>query len=59
LADGSGGWEEVPGGHIVYALPVDDFAEVTLAGSRSLTREELRAMCGSGRTRAEIVAALE
>lgn len=59
LADGSGGWEEVPGGRIVYALPVDDFAEVTLAGSRSLTREELRAMCGSGRTRAEIVAALE
>jgi hypothetical protein len=54
-ADGSEDWREAPWGAISYAIPVDDFAELTLDADRSLTREELRALCGTGRTREEIL----
>ena len=41
-----------------YVIPVDEFAEITLAGSNALTREELRAVCDRCKTKEDILAAL-
>jgi hypothetical protein len=41
-----------------YLIPVEEFAEVELAGLRALTRDELRALCDREKTKEAIVAAL-
>ena len=41
-----------------YLIPVDEFAEVELQGSRVLTREELRAVCDREKTKDAILKAL-
>jgi hypothetical protein len=41
-----------------YLIPVDEFAEVELKGLRSLTREELRAVCDREKTKEAIIRAL-
>jgi hypothetical protein len=41
-----------------YLIPVDEFAEVELAGGRTLNREELRALCDREKTREAILKAL-
>jgi len=41
-----------------YVIPVDEFAEITLAGSNALTREELRAVCDRCKTKEDILVAL-
>lgn len=41
-----------------YLIPVDEFAEIELKGMRTLTRDELRAVCDRERTKEKIVAAL-
>lgn len=58
-SDGSEDWREAPWGSISYAIPVDDFAEIALGADRSLSREELRKSCGTGRTREEILREFE
>lgn len=60
-ADGSSDWEERSGGDLEsaeYLIAVDEFAEVTLPGLRTLTREELRAICDREQTKEKILAAL-
>jgi hypothetical protein len=41
-----------------YVIPVDEFAEIELQGLRTLTRDELRAVCDREQTKEKIVAAL-
>jgi hypothetical protein len=41
-----------------YVIAVDEFAEIELAGLRSLTREQLRATCDEQKTKERIVEAL-
>jgi hypothetical protein len=41
-----------------YLIPVDEFAEIELHGLRTLTREELRAVCDREKTKEAILAAL-
>jgi hypothetical protein len=41
-----------------YIIPVDEFAEIELQGLRTLTRDELRAVCDRERTKEKIVEAL-
>jgi len=45
-------------GHSRYVIPVDEFAEIELAGLNALTRDELRAACDRYRTKEEIVRGL-
>jgi hypothetical protein len=59
---GQGGpWKEVeryqlaPSQHV---FPVEEFAEVELPGLRTLTRQELRAICDRLKTKEEIIKAL-
>jgi hypothetical protein len=59
--DGSADWKEpepyqVGEGH--YVIAVDEFAEIELSGSASLTRDELRAACDEHKTKDAIVPAL-
>jgi hypothetical protein len=42
-----------------YLIPVDEFAEIELSGSKVLTREELRALCDREKTKEAILAALD
>jgi hypothetical protein len=54
-------WKDVESyqtGSSDYLIPVDEFAEISLSGSASLTREELRAACDQHETKEEIVSAL-
>jgi hypothetical protein len=59
---GQGGrWQEAEGCEYVlseYVIPVEEFAEIELPGLRSLTRQELRAVCDRYKTKEEIVKAL-
>jgi hypothetical protein len=60
-AKGPGEWKEMEAhrlgtGH--YVIAVDEFAEVELAGLRTLTREELRVICDREKTKEAIVKAL-
>jgi hypothetical protein len=41
-----------------YLIPVDEFAEIELAGSKVMTREELRAICDREKTKEAILVAL-
>jgi hypothetical protein len=41
-----------------YLIPVDEFAEIELNGMRTLTRDELRAVCDREKTEEKIVEAL-
>lgn len=57
--NGSGEWQPAPGlGTADYLIPVDEFAEVELAGKRVLTRAELRTVCDLHKARAEILGAI-
>jgi hypothetical protein len=59
--DGSADWKEPERyqvGESHYVIAVDEFAEIELAGSASLTRAELRAACDAHQTKEAIVAAL-
>jgi len=59
--DGAGPWTEVESnqlGNSRYVIPVDEFAEIELAGSSALTREELREACDRHKTKEEIVRGL-
>jgi len=54
-------WESIDPEILTYAkyiLLVDEFAEITLRGYRTLSREEFRARCDRYRTKEEIVKAL-
>jgi hypothetical protein len=56
-----GPWKEVEGYQLApsqYVIPVDEFAEIELAGLRTLTRQELRAACDRYKTKEAIVKAL-
>ena len=60
-AQGAWDWQAVESfrlGKADYLIPVDEFAEVELSGSRVLTREELRSVCDREKTREAIVKAL-
>jgi hypothetical protein len=57
-AEGGQEWKAVETyrlGSSSYLIPVDEFAEVELAGLRVLTREELRAVCDRAKTKAAIL----
>jgi hypothetical protein len=41
-----------------YLIPVDEFAEIELSGSKVMTREELRQVCDREKTKEAILAAL-
>jgi hypothetical protein len=59
--DGGGQWREVEFyqlGKSHYLIPVDEFAEITLSGSASLTRDELRAACDRHKIKEAIAEAL-
>jgi hypothetical protein len=56
-----GPWKEVESwqiGRSRYVIPVDDFAEIELAGLNALTREELRAACDRYQTKEAIIRGL-
>jgi hypothetical protein len=59
--DGSGEWELVqrhtliPANHLI---PADEFAEIEVRGSVSLSREELRAICDRAKTKEAIIEAI-
>jgi hypothetical protein len=60
-AKGEGEWQVVEASRLSradYIIPVDEFAEVELRGTRSLTREELRAICDREKTKEAILQAL-
>lgn len=60
-AQGDGDWALVTPGKLKgadYLIAVDEFAEVELNGLRTLSREELRAICDREKTKEAIVAAL-
>ncbi len=60
-ANGSKDWEPVENHRLKpeeYLIPVDEFAEIELKGLRTLTREELRAICDREKTKEAILAAL-
>jgi hypothetical protein len=42
-----------------YLIPVDEFAEISLRGSRVLTHDELRGVCDRKKTKEAIISALE
>ena len=42
-----------------YLIAVDEFAEVEIPGNKVLTRDELRALCDSAKTRDAIIKALQ
>lgn len=57
----AGPWTEVKSyqlGDSRYVIPVDEFAQIELASSSPLTREELRAACDRHKTKDEIVRGL-
>jgi hypothetical protein len=56
-----GPWQEVESyqlGESQYLIPVEEFGEIELPSSASLTRDELRAACDACKTKEAIVAAL-
>jgi hypothetical protein len=58
----SDGWQVVEPAQLItsnYLIPVDEFAAVTLRGTRVLTRKELRAACDANPSKEAIVSALE
>ena len=60
-ANGSADWKPAESHQlkaVEYLIPVDEFAEIELKGMRSLTRDELRAVCDREQTKARIIAAL-
>jgi len=60
-ADGSAEWREAEPREMAaaeYLIPVDEFAEFEVTGSRVLTRGEFRAVCDRERTKEAIVGAL-
>jgi hypothetical protein len=60
-AKGEGEWQVVEASRLSradYIIPVDEFAEVELRGTRTLTREELRAICDREKTKEAILQAL-
>jgi hypothetical protein len=60
-ADGSADWKPVEGYKlhpVQYLIPVDEFAEVEIGGSRVLSRAELRAICDRMKTKEKILEAL-
>jgi hypothetical protein len=61
-ADGSAEWKELEPWKMRanrFLIPVDEFAEVELKGSRVISREELRAVCDRFKTKAQILAELQ
>ena len=59
--DEGGPWQEVKSyqlGESHYLIPVDEFAEIELSSSASLTRDELRTACDAHKTKEAIVVAL-
>jgi hypothetical protein len=53
-------WQPVEGHTLrdaTYLIPVDEFAEIELAGLKSLTREELRTICDREKTKEAILTA--
>src|SRR5262249_41598279 len=57
----SGSWKTVESNKLEgagYLIPVDEFAEVELRGTRVLTREELRAICDREKTKEAILKVL-
>jgi hypothetical protein len=60
-AKGEGEWKAVEASRLAgadYVIPVDEFAEVELRGMRTLSREELRAICDREKTKEAILEAL-
>jgi hypothetical protein len=60
-ANGSKEWELVENHRLKpaeYLIPVDEFAEIELKGLRTLTRDELRAICDREKTKEAVLAAL-
>lgn len=60
-AQGDGDWALVAPHQLKgagYLIPVDEIAEVELTGMQTLSREELRAICGREKTKEAILAAL-
>lgn len=61
-SEGEGDWKLCEPFMLVdrtYLVPVDEFVEVELPGSRVLTRDELRAVCDEHKSKAAIVKALQ
>lgn len=61
-AKGPGEWKKMEAHRLAsghYVIAVDEFAEIELAGLRTLTREELRAVCDREKTKEAIVKALQ
>jgi hypothetical protein len=60
---GSGGdWEDAAGiklGSITYLIAVDEFVEFEIRGTRGISREKLRSALPSGKTREELLQALQ
>lgn len=60
--DGSADWKVLDMSRTApahFLIPVDEFAEVEQSGWRTLTRDELRAICDREKTREAIIAALK
>jgi hypothetical protein len=60
--EGEGEWAELDGHQLqgkTFYIAVDEFAEVELKGARTLTRDELRALCDKHKTKAAILKALQ
>lgn len=60
--DGAGEWATLPSHQLRashYLIAVDEFAEIELKGARVLTRDELRAICDTHKTKAAIIKAFQ
>jgi hypothetical protein len=60
-ANGAENWKRVESHRLEaadYLILVDEFAEIELQGLRTLTRDELRAVCDREKTKEKIIAAL-
>ena len=60
--EGPGDWSIVPAGQLgerTLLIAVDEFAEVEIPGNKVLTRDELRTLCDSAKTRDAIIKSLQ
>jgi len=62
VAGSGGAWEgaeDIKLASVTYLIPVDEFVEFEIHGARGISREKLRAVLPSGKTREEILQALQ